>query len=77
MGMFINVEINQAKFTTNAEREACARTCPVDALRVEGDQVRIDPENEDECIFCDLCVQKAPAGAIKVVKTYQEWLTRK
>ena len=76
MGMFIQVQIDQSKFATKTEREMCARACPVDALKAEEDGLFIDPENEDECTFCYLCVQNAPEDAVRVVKSYEEWLTR-
>jgi NAD-dependent dihydropyrimidine dehydrogenase PreA subunit len=28
--------------------------------------------NLDECVLCDLCVQAAPAGAVRIVKRYEE-----
>ena len=76
MGLFVEIEIDQSKFATREERERLAAVCPVDAFVVEESGLVPHPENEDECTFCDLCVQKAPAGAIKVVKTYQEWITK-
>ena len=27
-------------------------------------------ENLDECVLCDLCVQAAPPGGVRVVKLY-------
>lgn len=76
MGLFIELEIDQSKFATREERERLAAVCPVDAFVVEGDRLSTHPENEDECTFCDLCVQKSPSGAIQVVRTYQEHLTK-
>jgi len=74
MGLFIEVKIDQSKFATLEERERCARVCPVDALKAEADGLKVDSENEDECTLCYLCQEYAPSGAIRVVKTYQEWL---
>jgi NAD-dependent dihydropyrimidine dehydrogenase PreA subunit len=28
-------------------------------------------ENEDECVLCDLCVQAAPPGRVRIVKLYE------
>ena len=36
------------------------------------DKGRIVTENLDECVLCDLCVQAAPKGAVRVVKLYEE-----
>lgn len=76
MGLFVELKIDQTRFATREERERLAGVCPVDAFVVEGDRLVPHPENEDECTFCDLCVQKAPAGAVQVVRSYQEWLAR-
>ena len=74
MGLFVQVKIDQSKFSTKQARELCARACPVDALKATEEALLIDGENEDECILCDLCIQNAPEGAVKVVRTYQEWM---
>lgn len=76
MGLFVELKIDQSKFATPEERERLAAVCPVDAFVVEDDKLAVHPENEDECTFCDLCVQKSPPGSIEVVKTYQEWLNK-
>ncbi len=76
MGLFVQVKIDQSKFSTKQARELCARVCPVDALKATEEALVIDGENEDECILCDLCVRNAPQGAVKIVRTYQDWMTR-
>jgi ferredoxin len=76
MGLFVKVQIDQTKFSTKQARELCARVCPVDALKATEQALVIDGDNEDECILCDLCVQQAPAGAVKVVRTYEEWMQK-
>jgi len=40
---------------------ACAKVCPVDALRWIGGVVEL---NEDDCISCYKCVESCPFGAI-------------
>jgi NAD-dependent dihydropyrimidine dehydrogenase PreA subunit len=32
---------------------------------------KIVDENLDECVLCDLCVQAAPDGAVRVIKLYE------
>lgn len=76
MGLFIEIVIDQSRFASLAERRNCARVCPVDALRAEEDRLYVVAENEDECILCYRCAEQAPPGAVRVVKTYEEWLTR-
>jgi NAD-dependent dihydropyrimidine dehydrogenase PreA subunit len=35
----------------------------VDAIKLEGDQVVLDPE---KCILCEVCSTKCPVGALKL-----------
>lgn len=44
---------------------ACEAICPVDAVSVVDDKVRIDP---DWCIGCGVCAVSCPAGAISIVR---------
>ncbi len=76
MGLFIELKIDRSKFASLEEMQAVAGVCPVDALVANEDGIAVDPENEDECTFCNLCIRKAPAGAIQVVKTYQDFLSK-
>ncbi|MHB8683013.1 MAG: hypothetical protein ACYC9X_01640, partial [Dehalococcoidia bacterium] len=47
-----------------------AGVCPVDIFADESGRVRIVDENLDECILCGLCLDAAPAGAVRVIKRY-------
>ncbi|HET6868532.1 MAG TPA: ferredoxin family protein, partial [Solirubrobacteraceae bacterium] len=44
--------------------------CPVDIFRATDAGVQIVEENLDECVLCELCINAAPAGTIRVVKLY-------
>ena len=33
--------------------------------------VRIEEENLDECVLCDLCLAAAPKGKVEIVKLYE------
>ena len=45
--------------------------CPVDIFaQTDGGTLRIVQENLDECVLCELCINAAPAGTIKVIKLY-------
>jgi Na+-translocating ferredoxin:NAD+ oxidoreductase RNF subunit RnfB len=74
MGLFIQLKIDQTKFATLQERQKLAGLCPVDAFVADADGLRPHPENEDECTFCNLCLQQSPKDSIQVVKTYQEFM---
>ncbi len=48
-----------------------AEVCPVNIFGTDGDgKATIVEENLDECVLCDLCVQAAPPGGVRVVKLY-------
>ncbi len=69
--LFINVEVDES-LARNPELAAkLTGVCPVDifAQNEEG-TLRIVDENLDECVLCELCINAAPAGAVKVVKLY-------
>lgn len=74
MGLFVNILIDKSKFSNLDDQKRLLNICPVDAVVVDDSGLFVDPEQEDECTFCDLCVQSAPADAIKIQKTYQQWL---
>ncbi|MBI4498045.1 MAG: ferredoxin family protein [Chloroflexi bacterium] len=46
--------------------------CPVDIFGQNPDgTLRIVEANLDECTLCDLCIQAAPPGSIRVIKLYE------
>jgi NAD-dependent dihydropyrimidine dehydrogenase PreA subunit len=72
-GMFIDVVVAPA----TAKDPACAKklteVCPVNIFKQAGDgTLAIVEDNLDECTLCDLCVQAAPAGAVRIVKLYAD-----
>ncbi len=69
-GTFIDVTVDP---TAGAEPELAAKlaeVCPVDIFRADAVGVQIVEENLDECVLCELCINAAPAGAIRVIKLY-------
>jgi NAD-dependent dihydropyrimidine dehydrogenase PreA subunit len=70
MSIFIHVQIDSDKLTPEISREL-VQLCPVDIFKLDGDQLAIIPENEDECTLCELCLIHAPADAIRIQKLYK------
>ena len=69
--MFIKLEVEPA-VAENPELSAkLAEVCPVGIFAAENGPLRIVEENLDECVLCDLCIQAAPEGAVRVVKLYE------
>lgn len=68
MGLFITVEIDRSKCKNGCRN--CIEVCPVDIFAwIDGALVSVE-ENEDECTLCDLCLERCPSGAVKIVKHY-------
>ena len=71
--LFIGVEVDD---TAAADAELAARleeVCPVDIYAAgDGDGLRIVEQNLDECVLCELCINAAPAGSVKVIKLYDQ-----
>jgi NAD-dependent dihydropyrimidine dehydrogenase PreA subunit len=42
----------------------------VSIFRASESGVAIDESNLDECVLCDLCIEAAPDGTLKIVKLY-------
>jgi NAD-dependent dihydropyrimidine dehydrogenase PreA subunit len=71
-GMFIDVEVDPKVAADPALAKKLTEVCPVNIFAQEKDgRVRIVGENLDECTLCDLCIQAAPAGTVRVVKLYE------
>jgi NAD-dependent dihydropyrimidine dehydrogenase PreA subunit len=69
-GLFIDVEVS-ADVADDAELAAkLAEVCPFDIFRAVDGKVEIVRENLDECVLCQLCMNAAPPGTVKVIKLY-------
>ncbi len=70
-GVFIDVQV-EASAAKDAElAKKLEEACPVDIFQAGDAGVSIVEENLDECTLCDLCLQAAPEGAVRVVKLYE------
>jgi ferredoxin len=70
MGIFIRVDIDDKKCLGAEKSGACVRICPVNIFEVKGKKVVVKEENEDECILCNLCLDKCQPSAISIKKLY-------
>ena len=67
--IFIGIEVDDA-VAGDAELAAkLAEVCPVDIFAADGG-VEIVEKNLDECVLCELCINAAPPGAVRVLKLY-------
>jgi len=71
-GMFIQVEVDDAVAKDQELAKKLVDVCAVDIFAQKDDgALEIVRKNLDECVLCDLCVQAAPAGKVRVVKLYE------
>jgi len=70
-GMFIDVQVDPKVAGDAALVKKLVEVCPVNIFAADGGKLRIVDENLDECVLCDLCVQAAPPGGVKVIKLYE------
>ncbi len=72
-GLFIDVKVaaEAAKDTEIAKK--LVEVCAVDIFAQNDDgSLRIEGENLDECVLCDLCIDAAPPGSVEIVKLYEQ-----
>lgn len=71
-GVFIDVEVDEAVAADVELAKKLEEVCPVDIYSTsgEGGGVRVVRENLDECVLCELCIQAAPPGTVRVKKLY-------
>jgi NAD-dependent dihydropyrimidine dehydrogenase PreA subunit len=69
-GTFIQVELNDFARTDAQLAKKLEDACPVDIFAATESGTEIVAENLDECVLCELCLDAAPPGAVRVVKLY-------
>jgi len=73
MALFIEVEVAPATAADAAVVKQLVEVCPVNIFaRADNGGVQIVEKHLDECTLCELCLNAAPAGAVKVKKLYGE-----
>ena len=69
--MFIRVDLEPSAASDRELVKKLAEVCPVNIFAQTPDgSAEIVEENLDECVLCELCVQAAPPGGVRVVKLY-------
>jgi NAD-dependent dihydropyrimidine dehydrogenase PreA subunit len=69
-GTFIDVEVDATIAGDLELARKLSEVCPVDIFAAGADGIEIVQSNLDECVLCELCINAAPAGTIKVLKLY-------
>jgi NAD-dependent dihydropyrimidine dehydrogenase PreA subunit len=70
-GLFVSIEVDDAVAQDSELAAKLTEVCPVDIFSRRSDgTLEIIKENLDECVLCELCINAAPAGTVKVIKLY-------
>ena len=69
-GTFIQVELSDGAREDAELAKKLEEACPVDIFAATDGGVRIVDEHLDECVLCELCLDAAPSGTVRVVKLY-------
>lgn len=69
-GLFIDVEVSDDVRGDAELAKKLEDACPVDIYAAKDGGVEVVEANLDECILCELCVQAAPPGSVRVKKLY-------
>jgi len=70
---FIAVEVDDAAAADTELARRLTEACPVDIFaQASSGALEIVEKNLDECVLCRLCLDAAPAGAVKILKLYDD-----
>ncbi len=70
--VFIDVEVDASVAADAALAAKLEEVCPVDIFKATDSGVEVVEDNLDECVLCNLCVDAAPGGSVRVVKLYEQ-----
>ena len=70
-GVFIDVQVDASVAGDPEVAKKLEDACPVDIFQASDTGLSIVERNLDECVLCDLCLDAAPKGAVRVIKLYE------
>lgn len=68
--VFIEVEVDDSVAGDAELARKLEEVCPVDIFATDDGHVAIVRSNLDECVLCELCLDAAPDGTVRVKKLY-------
>jgi NAD-dependent dihydropyrimidine dehydrogenase PreA subunit len=71
-GLFIDVWVDESVRGDAELAKRLEEVCPVDIYAATGSGVEVREQQLDECVLCELCLDAAPAGAVRVIKLYDD-----
>ena len=69
-GLFIDVEVADSVRGDAELAKKLEEVCPVDIFAATDSSVEIREQQLDECVLCELCLEAAPSGTVRVIKLY-------
>ena len=69
-GLFIDVELQDGIRGDAELAKKLEEVCPVDIFAATPTGIELREQQLDECVLCELCVEAAPAGGVRVKKLY-------
>jgi len=69
-GTFIDVQVEPGAAADPELAGKLEEVCPVDIFKAGPSGVELVQGNLDECVLCQLCIEAAPAGAVRILKLY-------
>ena len=69
-GTFIDVEMDDSVRNDPELAKKLEDACPVDIYAARDGKTEVVEENLDECVLCELCINAAPPGKLRVLKLY-------
>jgi NAD-dependent dihydropyrimidine dehydrogenase PreA subunit len=70
--LFVHVEVDPEVARQPEVAKKLVEVCPVNIFALEDGRLEIVEENEDECTLCELCLEAAPPGSVRVIKLYED-----
>jgi len=70
MALFIALEVDPAAAKDAAVVKKLVEVCPVNIFAQKGEKLEIVDAHLDECTLCELCLEAASPGAVRVKKLY-------
>jgi NAD-dependent dihydropyrimidine dehydrogenase PreA subunit len=71
-GVFIDVEVDQPAASDPELAKKLEEVCPVNIFRATASGTEIVPGQLDECVLCNLCVEAAPEGSVRIIRKYEQ-----
>ena len=71
-GLFIDVDVADSVRGDAELAKKLEEVCPVDIYKATGSGVEVVEQQLDECVLCELCLEAAPPGTVRVIKLYDD-----